>query len=278
MPAESVSSPNTLSILVAVSHDDASIAAAKYGASLAKRQGMSLGLFHVSEYNPSELLKMKAIGTGEMELARSNAAKTIQVVRDAIEGTEYEEFIRLGDIGDESKAVTNSENPPALLLVGRRKLGTVSRWILGHVSHTIIQTSEVPVLIVPPNVDLNNEGPIVIATDLKAKSKAAFPPALKIAGDREIILLHIQEVEDWASERLDAWTAELKSHGANIRQRTEMGEPISALPKVVSEEKAAMLVVATHGRTGLEKMLAGGSVTEGLLKDLLCPILVVQAE
>ncbi|MDF1663857.1 MAG: universal stress protein [Planctomycetota bacterium] len=274
MPAENARSQP---ILVAVSKGVASVPAARYGSALAKRLGRGLGLFHVSEYAPPDLLKLKASRTGELELARKAAESNIDQVREALAGQDFEETIRLGDISDETKTVSTGESAPFLIVVGRRKLGMVSRFILGHVSLKIVQASEVPVIIVPPSIEDCGEGPVVIATDLTIESKAALEAAKLVAGDRELVVLHVKEVEDWAKERLQVWTDELKESGANARSRVEEGKPLTVLPKVVTEEKASLLVVATRDRSALEKLFAGGSLTKGLIKDLRCPVLVVKA-
>lgn len=264
-------------ILVAVSKGEASVPAARYGSALAKHLGRRLGLFHVSEYSPSDLLKLKASRTGELELARKAAEANIEKVREALYDQDFEETIRLGDIGEETAAISSSDSPPFLIVVGRRKLGVVSRFILGDVSLKIIHASEVPVIVVPPEIEDDSQGPVVIATDLTIESKAALEAAKKVAGDRELVVLHAKEVDDWAKERLQVWTDELKADGAKVRSRVEEGKALTVLPTVVSHERASLLVVATRGHSGLEKLLAGGSVTAGLIKDLRCPVLVVKA-
>ena len=153
----------------------------------------------------------------------------------------------------------------------------VSRFLLGHVSLKIVQASEVPVIIVPPELDDAGPGPVLIATDLSLASKVALDAALKVAGDRELIVLHAKEIDDWRKERLQVWTDELKAKGANARSRVEDGKASKVLQEVVVEEKASLLVVATRDRSALEKLFTGQGVTQGLVKDLRCPVLVVKA-
>lgn len=264
-------------ILVAVSKGEASIPAVRYGSALAKRFGRGLGLFHVSEYSPSDLLKLKASRTGELELARKAAEKNLEQVRQALGDESFEETIRLGDISDETRAISSSDTPPFLIVVGRRKLGMVSRFLLGHVSLKIVQASEVPVIIVPPELEDAGPGPVLIATDLSLASKVALDAALKVAGDRELIVLHAKEIDDWRKERLQVWTDELKAKGANARSRVEDGKASKVLQEVIVDEKASLLVVATRDRSALEKLFTGQGVTQGLVKDLRCPVLVVKA-
>jgi len=56
--------------------------------------------------------------------------------------------------------------------------------------------------------------------------------------------------------------------------RVEEGEPMEVISRAVSEMRSDLLVVGTHGRTGLLKALLG-SVTEQALRSLNVDILAV---
>lgn len=54
----------------------------------------------------------------------------------------------------------------------------------------------------------------------------------------------------------------------------EAGEPVEELKRAVRDYKIDLAVVATHGRTGLMRLLMG-SLAEELLRSLECPVLAV---
>lgn len=54
----------------------------------------------------------------------------------------------------------------------------------------------------------------------------------------------------------------------------EYGDPLELIEKVASEERADLIVVGSHGGSGLE-LLALGSVAEAVLRRAKCPVLIV---
>ena len=54
------------------------------------------------------------------------------------------------------------------------------------------------------------------------------------------------------------------------------GTPLSEVPRMAEEARADLAVLATHGRSGIKRLILG-SVTEPLLETLPCPALVVKS-
>jgi nucleotide-binding universal stress UspA family protein len=54
------------------------------------------------------------------------------------------------------------------------------------------------------------------------------------------------------------------------------GSPLSEIPRMAEETRADLAVLATHGRSGIKRLLLG-SVAERLLETLPCPALVVKS-
>lgn len=61
-------------------------------------------------------------------------------------------------------------------------------------------------------------------------------------------------------------------HDLIIRQ----GEPADEISRLALEQKTDLVVTATHGKSGIKRLLIG-SVTEKLLKTVHCPLLVLSA-
>ena len=57
-------------------------------------------------------------------------------------------------------------------------------------------------------------------------------------------------------------------------KRTEDGNPADTILKAAASEKADLIVMGTHGRTGLNHMLLG-SVTEKVARRAECPVLTI---
>ena len=55
--------------------------------------------------------------------------------------------------------------------------------------------------------------------------------------------------------------------------RLTMGDPAGEIVRIAAEEGAEMIVLGTHGRTGMTRLLMG-SVAEAIVRRAPCPVLV----
>jgi nucleotide-binding universal stress UspA family protein len=62
--------------------------------------------------------------------------------------------------------------------------------------------------------------------------------------------------------------------GCEIDRRIEFGDVASTICRLAEELPADVIVVGSHGRTGLKRMLLG-SVSEHVVRHSPCPVLVV---
>ena len=58
--------------------------------------------------------------------------------------------------------------------------------------------------------------------------------------------------------------------------RLLVGHPATAIVYLAEKEKVDLIVMPTHGRTGLLRVLMG-SVAEGVVRKAKCPVLTVKA-
>ncbi len=133
---------------------------------------------------------------------------------------------------------------------------------------------------------------IVVTTDFSINSAVAVRPAIEIArkfGGR-ILLIHALEGASPEPElvavdlaALAAMTREqLQEFGAReigeqVPWTTEVafGPPYLAVTDAAARNHADLIVVATHGRTGLLHLLLG-SVAERVARTAACPVLTVR--
>ncbi len=129
---------------------------------------------------------------------------------------------------------------------------------------------------------------IVVTLDGSAHAECALSHAEALAKSLgvELVLLQVvpyPEVRDEAVELewqeaarkyMDDIAAGLKSLGVESRVEVLWGDVAEKIVEYVEEDKNALLVMSTHGRTGLAK-LAFGSVTERVLREAkTTPVLV----
>jgi len=133
---------------------------------------------------------------------------------------------------------------------------------------------------------------ILHPTDFSEQSQYALWLACALARDygARLIVLHIadmptvfygegvvppnpEELRVAVREQLDR----LQIPYANVRaeRRLEQGDAVTEILRVTQETHADLIVMGTHGRTGLGRLLMG-SVAEQVVRQAACPVLTVK--
>jgi nucleotide-binding universal stress UspA family protein len=121
-------------------------------------------------------------------------------------------------------------------------------------------------------------GPVVlVATDFSETAEEAFRVASEYArrSDGRLHVLHIvSPASDAAAEpRLDRLAAEI-GDGVPVVTAVRSGVPAPAIVHYALEHGIDLIVVGTHGRTGVSRALIG-SVAERVVRTAPCPVLTV---
>ncbi len=77
-----------------------------------------------------------------------------------------------------------------------------------------------------------------------------------------------------AKRHLEEVTNHLRDSGYHVNYRVEVGDPVENITRVANELDVDMIAMSTHGRSGLSRLIFG-SVTSGVLKAALRPVLVI---
>ena len=64
-------------------------------------------------------------------------------------------------------------------------------------------------------------------------------------------------------------------HNVPFEHKLLVGDPATAIVQAAEEEGADLIVMGTHGRTGLTRLLMG-SVAEAVVRKAKCPVLTVK--
>ena len=64
------------------------------------------------------------------------------------------------------------------------------------------------------------------------------------------------------------------SAGLNVQELVEIGDPRTLIVNWARDKAADLIVMSTHGRSGLPRMILG-SVTEKVLRSAACPVLAI---
>jgi nucleotide-binding universal stress UspA family protein len=129
---------------------------------------------------------------------------------------------------------------------------------------------------------------IVVALDLSEASVHTFETALNMLRERGREPLYVVHVTDSAqigvaSGRLSDWVSTELARIAPERgsPRCELlevsGAPAKEVVRIAGKVDADLVVVGTHGRRGVRRLVLG-SVAEEVLRTASCPVLVVRAK
>jgi nucleotide-binding universal stress UspA family protein len=84
-----------------------------------------------------------------------------------------------------------------------------------------------------------------------------------------------EQLEDSAERELPKLAECEDCAGLDIEEVIVHGEAASEIVRVAKERKVDLIVVSSHGRTGLGRILFG-STAEAVVRHALCPVLVVK--
>jgi nucleotide-binding universal stress UspA family protein len=83
----------------------------------------------------------------------------------------------------------------------------------------------------------------------------------------------IEEAEKTLNQYLESAAKELQDDHIQATVRVSKGKPVRAIVEFAEKCNADLIVMASHGRSGIRRLLVG-SVTEGVLRQTQCPLLV----
>ncbi len=126
---------------------------------------------------------------------------------------------------------------------------------------------------------------ILVPLDGSSLSEAAIPLARNLASalQAEIVFLIVgplPETSTQASEEGEDLTQVLsrasRRHSVQARLRVEpFGDPVEGILRAADEEDAQLIVMSTHGRSGLTE-LSQGSVAREVVRDGRKPVVLVR--
>ena len=190
------------------------------------------------------------------------------------------------------------EQDPAFDLVvmgthGRTGLGRI---LLGSIAESIVRHAPCSVLTVRPDAAIGPFARVLCPIDFSDSSQHALdlaadlaeadggalsllnvldPPAVYASGER--LAAAAADLDRYAAEHLEQWAARLAGRTkAPVTRLSRIGNPAAEILALLDEEPGFdLVVVGSHGRLGLERMLLG-SVAEKVVRHARCPVLVAR--
>lgn len=172
-----------------------------------------------------------------------------------------------------------AKNNVEMIIMGTRGRTGLPRLMVGSVTARVIGHTSGKVLVVPKDARLVLEK-ILIATDGSIYSEFACREAisiLKLARGSLTVLSVAKREENLSAAKASVALAKeiAEKEGIKVETMTLEGEPYEIIVKTADQSNAGLIVMGSHGRSGIEKLFMG-SVTERVIGHARCPVLVVK--
>jgi len=177
--------------------------------------------------------------------------------------------------------------------------GGLSRLLLGSVAEAVVRSVQVPVLLLRGQSAWKAwaNGKMLVPLDGLQTAEAILPIVERLAGPRDLIVSLLEVIEPLPSavraestqlddlitlrrEEAQGYLAKvadaLKAKGLRVEWSLAFGHAAETIADIAAEKRADLIAMATHGRTGLERLFLG-SVAEGVLRRASIPVLLFKA-
>jgi nucleotide-binding universal stress UspA family protein len=187
-------------------------------------------------------------------------------------------------------AILDGMGPGTLVCMSSHGRGGLVRGVMGSVTEALLRIIDRPTLVVGPHAGepASLDGRVVACVDGSPASERAIDPARQWAAalDQPLWLVQVADIARPAEDVVDGDVVE-SGHLASLGRRIDGvrawellhdKSPARALADLATSEAdpVALLVMATHGRTGWDRLHLG-SVTTATVHAARVPVLVVPA-
>ncbi len=273
-----------------------------YATSLARRTRSSVVLVSVVDV-PLELATYYSIPPADPETDNGPVAERKRYLRqlaDSFDDLPVQTVVRLGEPADEVVALTESLPNPVVVLASHGRVGA-GRAILGSTAFSIVHGVRCPVFIIPTPPSeyqipvMPERGTALVPLDGSFHSETALNRPLQVLGKPEFALHLLYVVvpttditgvpidaftapkEEWGSHYLEGVAERLTRQGHLVTWSVRIGEVPEQILSVADEIAADVIAMATHGRSGIGRLLFG-SVTERIAHEANVPLLLIHPE
>jgi nucleotide-binding universal stress UspA family protein len=188
-----------------------------------------------------------------------------------------------------------------LVVMSTHGRGGVSRLIVGSVAETLVRQAPVPVLLVRGELTWRpvSSGKILVPLDGSELSEGVLPVVAGLAGPfdltielfraiepipayaaAELAASHsealLREEEREARGYLEQLAAPLDARGLRVAHGLAVAPAVDAILRRARESGAGLIAMATHGRSGVGRLLLG-SIAERVLRAAPVPVLLWKA-
>ncbi len=222
---------------------------------------------------------MMAEGGEELAQMEKEARAHLDQVKEqaTAEGVECETLVHEGEQPYAFIVEEAEKQGVSTIVMGRRGLAGVERLVMGSVTARVIGHAPCKVLVVPSEAKVGFES-ILLATDGSEHNQPAVSEALNLArrygGKLTALSAFTSEADRVSAEESVEKVVGLAADDVEVEAMAVEGSPASAITNIAEEQGVDLIVLGSHGRTGLSRLLMG-SVTETVIGHTDRAVLVV---
>ena len=208
-------------------------------------------------------------------------------------------MVLVGDAEEELVALAERQQA-AMIVIGTTGEGRLREFFLGSTARSLIAPSEVPVLVVPPEQPIRLPKVVLAPIDISSRlSDLALQTAAAIARnlDARLVVIHcflvpspaigyglsdmtedidMQALREERRGQLEARVRELGVEDAADVVELRNASPDFGIDEAAEEHAADLIVMGTHARRGMARVLVGNTA-ERILRNAPCAVLSVRA-
>lgn len=287
------------SLLVPVDFSDCSIKAVECANYLAKDSGACIDLLNVIE--PARIPRGLKMPYGDWEdlMVRNSKSSLKQLAAEKIDRLiPVHSEVRIGGSYQEICEAASRQGQE-LIVIGTHGRTGLKHFFFGSTAERVVRFAPCSVLVVrglTQTPKIKKPGKILVPVDFSRNSNLAVDAAAAIAREfgSALILSHILpsynqvsesqfvdyatlegELRESAQKELLAISTNVAEHGVPAATFLSHGRPATEIVLVAEQLKADLIVISTHGRTGIQHALLG-STTEQVVRHAGCPVLVLR--
>jgi len=269
-------------ILVATDGSEFCTAAVRVGARFAMRNKAELTAMSMVMID----LEAEGIATDLLQNAEIAARKALEGAQALVKAEGYDTRVELRQGINPSKEIVRlaDDRHADLIIVGRRGRRGMERLMVGDATRKVIGYADCSVLVVPRAAEMWHRR-ILLATDGSSHSERAAEAAGQLA---KMFALPLSVISVLRPSFDEARRVEAEMEVDRVREvaanegievdSTILGgtDPAATILNYAQQRGADLVVMGSHGRTGLGRLLLG-SVAEQVIGKASCPVLLVKA-
>lgn len=216
-----------------------------------------------------------------IEKAEDEARQTLDEIVDRAKaaGVHCETLVVRGEEPYHAIVDTAAEQKVDMIVMGRRGRTGLARLVMGSVTARVIGHTDRKVLVVPREARFKCAR-ILVATDGSSFSEAAVTEAISLSKRCNGTVFAVSAAFSASTRHeAEASVAAVKDQGDKEGVAVEgivgIGEPYEIIMDAARTNEVDLIVVGSHGRTGIERLLLG-SVAERVIGHADCAVLVAR--